>query len=117
MCDGVSIVFGLIEEPIKMNPIGNYSLDGSFVDDIITIGCVIRSDCGAPNVVKFINDQDKVLKNFTRDEDGAFNWNPTVTNDLQGTYRCVAQNPLGTASQTFMITGKYHTFADDHFYI
>ena len=117
MCDGVSIVFGLIEEPIRINSIGNFSLDNYFVGQVITIGCVVQSDCGAPNVVKFINDQDKVEKNMTRDEAGPFNWNPMVTNDLKGTYRCVAENPLGTASQTFMITGKYHTFVDDHFYI
>ena len=117
MCDGVSIVFGLIEEPIRINSIDNFSLDDNFIGDVITIGCVVQSNCGTPNVVKFINDQDEVKFNMTRDEAGPFNWNPPVTNDLKGTYRCVAQNPLGTASQTFMITGKYHTFADDHFYI
>ena len=115
MCNGVSIVFGLIGEPIRMNPIENFPLDNILVGEVITIGCVIQSDCGAPNDVKFINEQDKVLESVMRNEDGAFNWNPIVSNDLKGTYRCVAQNPLGTASQTFMITGKYHTFADDHF--
>ena len=105
VCNGISIIFGLIDQPIEMTPIENYPLDNFVVGDIITIGCVIKSACGSSNVVEFINEQNETVESFMRDEDGAFNWNPIVDSDLSGTYSCVAQNSLGNASQTFMITG------------
>ena len=112
----ISQLFGLIGEPIKMEPIGNYMLDNVIIGETITVGCVIRSDCGTSNLVNFTNEQGDVLASFERDTDGAFNWNPVVNNDLSGTYHCVAENSLGTARQEFMIIGEYNTFADDHFY-
>lgn len=47
----------------------------------------------------------KVLESITRSSDGAFNWNPTITDDLTGTYLCTAQNPLGNASVNFTLAG------------
>ena len=106
LCIMVSqIIFGLIDQPIEMTPIENYLLDSFVVGETITIGCVIKSTCGSSNIVKFINEQGETVESFMRDEDGAFNWNQKVNSDLSGTYSCVAQNSLGNASQTFMITG------------
>ena len=98
----LSQLFGLIA-PIRMEPVANVSLDNVVVGEIINISCVIES-CGTPNVVEFINEQSEILQNITRNGDGVFNWTPMVDNELSGTYYCVAQNPLGTASQTFVIT-------------
>ena len=103
VCNDISIIFALIA--IEMTPIENYPLDGFVVGETITIGCVIKSACGSSNVVKFINEQNETVQSFMRDEDGAFYWNPRADSDLSGTYSCVAQNSLGNASQTFMITG------------
>ena len=97
----------MIAEPITIQSVRNYTVDNVAVGDTITVACVIKSDCGTPNVVNFTNEQGIVLASFQRDGDGAFNWNPMVDNDLNGAYYCVAQNPLGTATQQFMITGKY----------
>ena len=105
VCNGISIIFGLIDQPIVMTPIENYPLDSFVVGETITIGCVIESACGSSNIVKFINEQNETVQSFMRNEDCAFNWNTIVDRDLSGTYRCVAQNSLGNASQTFMITG------------
>ena len=99
-----------------MEPIGNYTVDNVVIGETITVGCVIQSDCGTSNVVNFTNEQGDILESIMRDTDGAFNWNPMVDCDLSGTYRCVAQNSLGTTYQEFMIIGEYDTFADDHFY-
>ena len=84
----------------------DYSLTNTIVGDTITIGCVIET-CGTPNNVSFVRDDGTVVENIVRPSDGAFNWNPTVTRNLRGTYRCVAVNPLGNDSQSFMITGIY----------
>ena len=99
-----------------MEPIGNYTVDNVVIGETITVGCVIQSDCGTSNVVNFTNEQGDVLESIMRDTDGAFNWNPTVDNDLNGTYRCVVENSLGMVYQEFMIIGEYDAFADDHFY-
>ena len=105
VCNGISIIFGLIDQPIEMTPIENYLLDSFVVGETITIGCVIKSACGSSNIVKFINEQGETVQSFMRNVDGAFNWNPKVDSDLSGSYSCFAQNSLGNASQTFMITG------------
>ena len=105
VCNDISIIFGLIDQPIEVTPIENYLLDSFVVGETITIGCVIKSACGSSNIVKFINEQGETVETFMRNADGAFNWNPIVDSDLSGTYSCVAQNSLGNASQTFMITG------------
>lgn len=91
-------------EPIIMSPIQDYTLNNTMVGDTITIGCVIKT-CGIPNNVSFLDEQDESQQSFSRNDDGAFNWNPTVSDTLEGTYSCFAENSLGTASQTFMITG------------
>ena len=111
----VIVLLGLIDQPIKMIPIENYPLYNLVVGDTLNISCVIESTCGYNNVVEFINEQGVTIQSFMRNEDGAFNWNPIVDRNLSGTYHCFAQNPLGTAFQTFMITGKCNTFVGDHF--
>lgn len=90
-----------------MSPIQDYTLNNTMVGDTITIGCVIKT-CGIPNNVSFLDEQDESQQSFSRNDDGAFNWNPMVSNTLEGTYSCFAENSLGTASQTFMITGMYN---------
>ena len=98
------VMFVIPIEPIAMLPIQDFILSNSTVGDTITIGCVIET-CGTPNYVDFLNGQNISQRSFSRDDDGAFNWNPTVTKSLTGTYRCYAENSLGSASQTFNITG------------
>ena len=102
LCVIVSQLFGLIV-PIRMEPVANVSLDNVVVGETINISCVIKS-CGTPNVVEFINEQSEILQSITSNGDGVFNWTPMVDNQLSGSYYCVAQNPLGTASKTFVIT-------------
>ena len=111
----LSQLFGLIV-PIRMEPVENVSLDNFVVGETINISCVIES-CGTPNVVEFINEQSEILQNITRNGDGVFNWTPMVDNKLSGTYYCVAQNPLGTASQTFVITGAHQSGGSGSTYI
>lgn len=103
----VCINFSLFStEPILINPISNYSLNNTEISNTITIGCVIAT-CGSPNMVNFIDGEDgSVEKTINRTGDGAFNWNPEVTPTLAGLYSCVAENPLGTVSQSFAITGS-----------
>ena len=75
------------------------------IGESVTVGCVIET-CGSPNVVNFTREGSSVAEeSITRANDGAFNWNPTVTQDLVGTYRCIAENELGTVSRTFTISG------------
>lgn len=88
-----------------MSPIPNYPLNDTRIGDSITIGCVIRT-CGSPNTVNFTRvNTPNVEESITQSSDGAFNWSPTVTKELAGTYQCIAENSLGSANQTFMITG------------
>lgn len=92
-----------------MAQIPNYPLEDTTIGDSITIGCVIET-CGSPNTVNFTRvGTSNVEESITQSNDGAFNWSPTVTKDLAGTYQCIAENSLGSASQTFMITGIYTT--------
>lgn len=87
-----------------ITPVSNYTLNNTIIGETITVGCVVQT-CGRPNVVEFVNAQGMPLLSFDDSRD-VYNWNPTVSSDLVGTYSCVARNPLGTASQTFMITGN-----------
>ena len=111
----VSQLFGLIA-PIRMETVANVSLDNVVVGETINISCVIES-CGTPNVVEFINEQSEILQSITRNGDGVFNWTPMVDHKLSGTYYCVAQNPLGTASKTFVITRTHQSGGSGSTYI
>ena len=93
-------------EPINITSIADYSLSNLTIGEALTVGCVIET-CGSPNTVNFTSENSSVLFQISRANDGAFNWNPMVTCELPGTYRCIAENQLGQASRTFTISGMW----------